>query len=63
MALVNGTLEPAHHGVSQPTATPPPSKPLLYEHRTRHDASTGAGFTRIAVSSTTLFDIPLHVER
>jgi hypothetical protein len=37
-ALVNGTLELARHGVSQPTATPPPSKPLLCEHKTRHDA-------------------------
>jgi hypothetical protein len=62
-ALVNGTLEPAHHGVSQPTATPPPSKSLLYGHRMRHDASTGAGFARTAVSSTALFAIPLHVER
>jgi hypothetical protein len=25
--LVNGTLELVHHGVSQPTATPPPSRP------------------------------------
>jgi hypothetical protein len=39
---------------SQPTATPPPSKPLLYEHRARHDAPTGAGFARTAVSSATL---------
>jgi hypothetical protein len=28
---------------NQPTATPPPSKPLLYGHKTRHDASTGVG--------------------
>jgi hypothetical protein len=27
----------------RPTTLPPPSKPLLYEHRTRHDASTGSG--------------------
>jgi hypothetical protein len=46
---------------SQPTATPPPSKPLLYEHRTHHDASTGAGFAKTAVSSTALLAIPPHV--
>jgi hypothetical protein len=47
----------------QPTATPPPSKPLLYEHRTHHDASTGAGFARTVISSAALFAIPLHVEK
>jgi hypothetical protein len=47
----------------QPTATPPTSKPLLYEHRTHHNASTGAGFARTAVSSAALFAIPLHVEK
>jgi hypothetical protein len=46
--------------VGQPTATPPPSKPPLYEHRTHHDASTGVGFARTAVSSAALFAIPLH---
>jgi hypothetical protein len=46
---------------SQPTATPPPSKPLLYEHRTHLDASTGAGFARTAVSSAALLAIPPHV--
>jgi hypothetical protein len=46
---------------SQPTATPPPSKPLLYENRTHHDASTGAGFARTAVSSAALLAIPPHV--
>jgi hypothetical protein len=45
----------------RPTATPPPSKPLLYEHRTHHDTSTGAGFTRTAVSSAALLAIPPHV--
>jgi hypothetical protein len=45
---------------SQPTAIPPPSKPLLYGHRT-HDASTGAAFARTAVSSTALLAIPPHV--
>jgi hypothetical protein len=43
----------------QPTTTPQPSKLLLYEHRTHHDASTGAGLTRTAVSSTALFSIPV----
>jgi hypothetical protein len=47
----------------QPTTTPQPSKPLLYRHRTHHDASTGAGFARTAVSSTALFAIPLHVSK
>jgi hypothetical protein len=46
---------------SQPTATSPPSKPLLYEHRTHHDASTGAGFSRTAVSSMALLAIPPHI--
>jgi hypothetical protein len=46
---------------SQPTATPPPSKLLLYEHRTHHNASTGEGFARMAVSSTALLAIPPHV--
>jgi hypothetical protein len=45
----------------QPTATQPPSKLLLYEHRTHHDASTGAGFARTAVSSTALLAIPPHI--
>jgi hypothetical protein len=45
----------------QPTTAPQPSKLLLYEHRTHHDASTGAGFARTTVSSDALFAIPLHV--
>jgi hypothetical protein len=45
----------------QPTATPSPSKPRLYEHRTHHDASTEAGFARTAASSAALFAIPPHV--
>jgi hypothetical protein len=45
----------------QPTTATQPSKPLLYEHRTHHDASTGAGFSRTAVGSAALFAIPLHV--
>jgi hypothetical protein len=47
----------------QPTTTLQPSKPLLYAHRMHHDASTGAGFARTAVSSTALFAIPLHVSK
>jgi hypothetical protein len=46
---------------NQPTAKPPPSKPLRYEHRARHDAPTRAGFARTAVSSATLLAIPPHV--
>jgi hypothetical protein len=38
-----------------------PSKLLLYEHRTRHDASTGAGTARTTVNSTALLAIPLYV--
>jgi hypothetical protein len=45
----------------RPTTTPPPSKPPLYEHRSRHDASTGAGFARTAVSSVALLATPPHV--
>jgi hypothetical protein len=45
----------------QPSTTPQPPKPLLYEQRTHHDASTGAGFARTAVNSVALFAIPLHV--
>jgi hypothetical protein len=47
----------------QPTTTPPPLKPLLYEHRTRHDASTGAGFARTAVNSVALLAMLPHVRR
>jgi hypothetical protein len=45
----------------QPTTTPPTSKLLLYEHRTRQDAPTGAGFARMAVSSVALLATPPHV--
>jgi hypothetical protein len=45
------------------SSSTPPSKPLLYEHKTHHDASTGAEFARTAVSSAALFAIPLHVEK
>jgi hypothetical protein len=43
------------------TTTPLPSKPLLFGHRTRHDAATGARFARTTISSTTLFAILQHV--
>jgi hypothetical protein len=43
------------------TTTPLPSKPLLFGHRTRHDAATGGRFARTAINSTTLFAIPQHV--
>jgi hypothetical protein len=43
------------------TTTPLPSKPLLFGHRTRHDAATGARFARTAINSTALFAIPQHV--
>jgi hypothetical protein len=34
------------------TTTPPPSKSLLFKHRTRHDTVTGARFVRTAINST-----------
>jgi hypothetical protein len=43
------------------TTTPLPSKPLLFGHRTRNDAATGARFARTAINSTALFAIPLHM--
>jgi hypothetical protein len=43
------------------TTTPLPSKPLLFGHRTRHDAATGARFARTAINSMALFAIPLDV--
>jgi hypothetical protein len=45
----------------QEIATPPPSKPLLGAHRTRHDAPPEARFVRTAVYSATLYTMPLHV--
>jgi hypothetical protein len=45
----------------RPTTAPPPSKPLLYEHRMRHDASTGAGFARTTISSMALLAMPPYV--
>jgi hypothetical protein len=43
------------------TSAPPPSKPLLDAHRTRHDAPPEARFARMAVYSVTLYTMPLHV--
>jgi hypothetical protein len=45
----------------RPTTMPLPSKPLLFGHRTRHDAATRARFARTTINSTTLFAIPQHV--
>jgi hypothetical protein len=41
---------------------PPPSKPLLDVHRTRHDAPPEARFARSAAYSATLYTIPLRVD-
>jgi hypothetical protein len=48
--------------IEQATSTPPPSKPLLDAHRTRHDAPPDARFARTAVYSTTLYTMLLHVD-
>jgi hypothetical protein len=45
----------------QETAAPPPSKPLLGAHRTRHDAPPEARFARTVVYSATLYTVPLHL--
>jgi hypothetical protein len=45
----------------QPTTTPPPSKLLLFEHRTRHDTTTGTRFARTVVNSMALLAMPPHV--
>jgi hypothetical protein len=45
----------------QETATPPPSKPLLGAHGTRHDALPETRFARMAIYSATLYTMPLHV--
>jgi hypothetical protein len=45
----------------QPTSMPPPLKPPLYGHRTRHDTPTGARFSRTAIYSMALYAMPLHV--
>jgi hypothetical protein len=43
------------------TITPLPSKPLLFGHRTRHDAATGTRFARMAINSMALYAKPQHV--
>jgi hypothetical protein len=43
--------------------TTPPSKPLLDGLRARHDAPLDARFARTAVYSTTLYTMPLHVDK
>jgi hypothetical protein len=45
----------------RPTSTRPPSKPLLYGPRTRHDAPTGARFARTVVNSVALLSTPPHI--
>jgi hypothetical protein len=40
---------------------PPPSEPLLDRYRACHDALLEARFTKMAIYSTTLCTIPLHV--
>jgi hypothetical protein len=44
------------------TSTPPPSKPLLDAHRTRHDAPPDARFARTAIYSVALYAMPSHVD-
>jgi hypothetical protein len=48
--------------IEQATSAPPPSKPLLDAHRTRHDTPPDARFARTAVYSATLYIMPLHVD-
>jgi hypothetical protein len=48
-------------GGDRTASTPLPSKSLLYGHRTRHDAPTGARFARTAVNSAALLATPPHV--
>jgi hypothetical protein len=48
--------------IEQATSAPPPSKPFLDAHRTRHDAPLEARFTRTVVYSATLYTMPLHVD-
>jgi hypothetical protein len=47
----------------QAIPTTPPSKPLLDGYRARHDAPPDARFARTAVYSTTLYTMPLHVDK
>jgi hypothetical protein len=43
--------------------TPPPLKPLLDGYRARHDTPPDARFARTAIYSTTLYTMPLHVDK
>jgi hypothetical protein len=45
------------------TPTPPPSKTLLDGYRAHHDAPPDARFARMAVYSTTLYTMPLHIDK
>jgi hypothetical protein len=45
------------------TPTTPPSMPLLDGYRARHDAPPKARFTGTVVYSTTLYTMPLHVDK
>jgi hypothetical protein len=47
----------------QAIPTTPPSKPLLDGFRARHDAQPDAIFARTAVYSTTLYTMPMHVDK
>jgi hypothetical protein len=47
----------------RPTTTPSPSKPPLFEYRTRHDDKTGARTARMAANSAALHAIPPHVAK
>jgi hypothetical protein len=60
LPLTPPSSQPADGGRT-PTSTLLPSKSLLYGHKTRHDASTGARFARTGVNSAALLAIPLHV--
>jgi hypothetical protein len=47
----------------QETSTPPPSKPLLDAHKTRHDVPPEVRFARTTVYSVALYTMPSHVAR
>jgi hypothetical protein len=47
----------------RPTTTPSPSKPPLFEYRTRHDDKNEARTARMAANSAALHAIPPHVAK
>jgi hypothetical protein len=47
----------------RPTTTPSPSKPPLFEYRTRHSDTTGARTARTTANSAALHAIPPHVAK